>query len=334
MFLIKKRVKVRDEDYIYASARAKAREASFMGEEGMARLLAMRDYDAALRFLWENGFDSVYDQEGNADVEAMLDGYLEKAYALVKESVPDLDLFAFLRYGYDCHNVKSAIKAEFRGEDFGRLYMALGRFSQKEISDMVAKRDFSKLPKAMEKAAKQAIATYAASKDPQQIDIMLDKACYSDMLKTAESYSQKSFAALVRVKIDLVNLLTYIRLLRMGEGAKESFQSFFLEGGTLSEERFATAFAGGKESGARSLMSGVYAPLAQFDKLSLAVLEKRADDIYIACVKKEAFATYGAEVVAAFLVKREFEAKNIRIILAAKKAGLDGALIEERLRVL
>ena len=55
MFLTKTRVKVRDEDYIYASARAKAREASFMGADGMTRLAAMRDYDAALRFLAENG---------------------------------------------------------------------------------------------------------------------------------------------------------------------------------------------------------------------------------------------------------------------------------------
>lgn len=334
MFLMKTRVKVRDEDYIYASARAKAREASFMGEDGMARLVAMRDYDAALRFLSENGFEILRDKEGHADIEAMLDRYLERAYLLVSESVPDLDLFAFLRYPYDCHNIKSAIKAEFRKEDFGRLYMALGRFTQKEIADMVAKRDFSKLPREMGKAAKQAISVYAATKDPQQIDILLDKACYGDMLKTAESYSQKSFAALVKVKIDLVNLLTYMRLVRMGQGAEESFFASFLEGGSLSEAWFASAFKDGKERAARSLAGSVYASLAAFDGLSLAVLEKRADDLYIASVKKEAFATYGAEVIAAFLVKREFEAKNIRIILAAKKAGLDSALIEERLRVL
>jgi len=334
MFLLKTRARVRDEDYIYASARAKAREASFMGGDGMERLAAMRDYDAALRFLSENGFELIRDKEGNVNVEAMLDGYLERAYALVNESVPDRDVFAFLRYGYDCHNLKSAIKAEFRNEDFGRLYMALGRFTEKDIADMVAKRDFSKLPKEMGKAAKKAISVYAATKDPQQIDILLDKACYSDMLKTAESYSQKSFTALVKTKIDLVNLLTFVRVLRMGQGAEESFFRFFLEGGSLGEKWFAAAFKDGKERTSRALSGGTYAPLSAFDSLSLAILEKRADDIYIASVKKEAFATYGAEVIAAFLVKREFEAKNIRIILAAKKAGLDSALVQERLRVL
>ena len=334
MFLTKTRVKVRDEDYIYASARAKAREASFMGADGMTRLAAMRDYDAALRFLAENGFELVRDNEGHADVEAMLDGYLERAYALVGESVPDIDVFAFLRYGYDCHNLKSAIKAEFRNEDFGRLYMALGRYSQKEIEDMVAKRDFAKLPTEMGKAAKEAIALYAATKDPQQIDILLDKACYRDMLKTAEGYEKKSFTALVKMKIDLVNLLTYMRLIRMGQGAAESFGSFYLEGGSLTLSWFTSAIKEGKERAARSLAGGIFAPLASFDSTSLAILEKRADDIYIASVKKEAFATFGAEVIASFWVKREFEAKNIRIILAAKKAGLDSGLIEERLRVL
>ncbi len=334
MFLMKTRVRVRDEDYIYASARAKAREASFMGEDGMARLLATRDYESALRHLSENGFTLVYDKEGNADVEAMLDGYLERAYALVSESVPEKDVFAFLRYGYDCHNLKSAIKAEFRGEDFSRLYMALGDFSEKDIADMLAKRDFSKLPKEMRKAAKEAISVYAATKDPQEIDKLLDKACYKDMLTTAEGYSKKSFTALVKVKIDLVNLLTYIRMLRMGHGAEESFWEFFLEGGSLGKAWFASAFKDGKERTSKRLMNTPYASLGAFDSLSLASLEKRADDIYIASVKKEAFATYGAEVIAAFMVKREFEAKNIRIILAAKKAGLDSAVIQERLRVL
>lgn len=332
MFLMKTRATVRDEDYIYASARVKAREASFMGEEGMARLAASRDYDAALRLLSENGFALIRDGEGHIDPEAMLDDYLERAYLLVRESVPDTEVFAFLRYGYDCHNLKSAIKAEFRNEDFSRLYMALGRFSKKEIADMVAKRDFAKLPPEMGKAAKQAIAAYAATKDPQQIDILLDKACFGDMLTTADGYTQKSFVALVKVKIDLVNLLTYMRLIRMGQGAEESFFASFLEGGSLTRTWFSAAFKDGKERASRSLTGGVYAPLASFANTSLALLEKRADDIYIASVKKEAFATYGAEVIAAFLVKREFEAKNIRIILAAKKAGLDTALIEERLR--
>lgn len=334
MFLMKTRVNVRDDDYIYASARAKAREASFMGEDGMARLMATRDYESALRFLSENGFSLVYDKEGKADVEAMLDGYLEKAHALVSESVPAKDVFAFLRYGYDCHNLKSAIKAEFRGEDFSRLYMALGVFCEKDIADMLAKRDFSKLPREMRKAAKEAISVYAATKDPQEIDKLLDKACYKDMLTTAEGYSKKSFTALVKVKIDLVNLLTYIRMLRMGQGAEAHFGEFFLDGGTLGDDWFASAFKDGKERTAKRLLGTPYALLASFDTLSLASLEKRADDIYIASVKKEAFATYGAEVIAAFLVKREFEVKNIRIILAAKKAGLDSAVIQERLRVL
>jgi len=334
MFLMKTRISVRDDDYIYAAARAKAREASLMGEDGMARLMATRDYESALRFLSENGFSLVYDKEGNVDVEAMLDDYLERAYALVSESVPDKDVFAFLRYGYDCHNLKSAIKAEFRGEDFSRLYMALGRFGEKEISDMVEKRDFSKLPTEMGKAAKKAISVYAATKDPQEIDKLLDKACFRDMLKTAEGYSKKSFTALVKVKIDLVNLMTFLRVIRMGEGANECFGEFFLDGGNLNEAWFASAFKDGKDRTAQRLSSTPYASLAAFDSLSLAILEKRADDIYIASVKKEAFATYGAEVIAAFMVKREFEAKNIRIILAAKKAGLDSALVQERLRVL
>ena len=334
MFSMKTRVRVRAEDYIYASARAKAKEASYMGADGMSRLADARDFDTAIRYLSENGFEILRDESGNVAVEEMLDRYLEGAFSLVAESVPDATLFAFLRYGYDCHNLKSAIKCLFRGEDFGRLYIALGRFSEKEISQMVEKRDFSRLPEHMKQAAGEAISTYAATRDPQEIDILLDKACYRDMLETAERYSIKAFVSLVRVKIDLVNLLTYIRILRMGGDTQTAFFTFFLEGGTLHEALFRSAFQEGKETLSRALAAGRYAPLARFDELLLALLEKRADDIYIAAVKAQSFATYGAEVISAFLTRREFEAKNIRIILAAKKAGLDDAAMKERLRVL
>ena len=131
-----------------------------------------------------------------------------------------------------------------------------------------------------------------------------------------------------------MNLLTYIRTLRMGQGAKDAFVRFFLKGGTLDLPWFTSAFKEGEDYAARKLSASNYKGLAAFSSLSLSTLEKKADDIYIAEVKKAAFSTYGAEVVAAFLVKREYEAKNIRIILAAKKAGLDTKLIQERLRVL
>lgn len=339
MLAEKKRIRISAEDYIYASARVRAREASLFGRETFSRMAEAGDFEAALRILAESGLTIVRDPEGEADVEATLDAYLREAFSLVAESVPDPALFSFLLLPYDCHNLKSAIKCSLQGKtlaggEFDRLFLGLGRFSREEIAAMVAKRDFSPLPEAMQKAAPEALLSYRSSRDPQEIDRLLDRASFADMLALSERYGLKSFSGIVRMRIDLVNLLTCFRTLRLGERGGETFLRFFLPGGTLAEGDFADAFRQDGAAFLRRLSAGPFAPLSEGAARSFAVLEKLADDLYLAALKQSGQNVYGPEVVAAFLVRREYEVKNLRLLLAAKRAGLPAEFIRERLRVL
>ncbi len=339
MLAEKKRIRISAEDYIYASARVRAREASLFGREVFSRMAEAGDFEAALRILSESGLAVERDSDGEADIEATLDAYLREAFLLVSESVPDPALFSFLLLPYDCHNLKSAIKCSLQGgtlsgEEFDRLFLGLGRFSKEEIAAMVTKRDFSPLPEAMQKAAPEALLSYLSSRDPQEIDRLLDRAVFADMLALSERYGLKSFSGIVRIRIDLVNLLTCFRALRLGERGGETFLRFFIAGGTLAEGDFADAFRQDSAAFFRRLAAGPFSPLAEAAALPFAVLERRADDLYLAALKQGGQRVYGPEVVAAFLVRREYEVKNLRLLLAAKRAGFSAEFIRERLREL
>ena len=49
-------------------------------------------------------------------------------------------------------------------------------------------------------------------------------------------------------------------------------------------------------------------------------------------LKEAKYINFGAGVLAAFYYAREYEVKNIRIILAGKRAGQDSDTIRERMR--
>lgn len=397
MLDLKKRVRVSAEDYIYVSARVRAHEAASFGAEGLRALVDARDYDAAVRLLTERGPALRKNAAGRVDWEATLDAYLADAFALVEESVPFPALFSFLRIPYDCHNLKSALKASFQGEDFIRFFLPLGNFTLEELAAMTAARDFSPLPDALRRAVPEASAAFSASRDPQEIDRILDRASFAAMLEEVGRFRVKSLTALVELKIDLVNLITAIRLYRMGARTEGPFFSFFLEGGTLGRAFFADLFGKGGALFFKALLVGPFASLlppgfaekeaagaalaggaltggaaaagtlmqdasasgvqaaegpegrgrvlnredaggegiaGRLAALSPALLETRADNLYLAAAKKSAAVAYGPEVAAAFLLRREFEVKNIRFLLFAKRAGLDSAAIRERLRVL
>lgn len=323
------------EDYIYASARVRAGEAVTFRGEDYTRLAEAADFEEALRLLSERGFPILRTTDGQPLVEASLDAYLQKAFATVAESVPDGGVFAFLRYPYDCHNLKSVLKCSVTGRNWEELFLPLGTLDRETVARAVETRDFSLLPPAMAEGTAAAMAAYASSRDPQQIDRLLDNACFADMLDSASGYSEKAFLRLVQIKIDLQNLLTALRLLRM-EADGADFMSFYLSGGTLSPAFFGDVSAEGENDPLRSFEKKVehtpYARLSGAGALSPSELERLADEIYLGEVSRLSSGTYGPQVIAAYLVRKEYEAKNLRILLAGKKAGLPSEAIRVRLR--
>jgi hypothetical protein len=71
------------------------------------------------------------------------------------------------------------------------------------------------------------------------VDLILDRACYADMLCAAQTAENDYVLRLVRAKIDLTNLNIAIRILRMnsGEAGKALLRDALLFGGEIDVEK-------------------------------------------------------------------------------------------------
>ena len=330
-------------EYMYAAARIRALENRLVGRERMEVLIEARTADEVMDHLAEYGYTPA-ESEGRAPAgeavsaarEDMLLAILREAYAEAEAAVPDPGVFRYFRYPYDCNNVKVALKCAVRGISAAELLFDFGTVPADEVETLLREGRYDAFPSGMAAAIPMAKEAYDKTADPRRIDVILDRACYEDMLREAAE-GDPVLLGWLRAKIDLTNILTTLRLLRMsmgGVGAAFLAESL-LPGGTLDHAFLAEAYEGGESRLWEALLPTAYGKLAavEGDPRPLSAVEKAADDLYTELVRADAKTPFGAPVVGGYLVGCEVSVKNIRIVLAAKDAGLDTVALRERIRV-
>ncbi|MBQ8005823.1 MAG: V-type ATPase subunit [Clostridia bacterium] len=323
--------KNKDAEYLYASARVRAAENRLIGSDKLEAALAAKDSTEVMAL--------INSLEAGTEGENRLSEALGAAYSFIEDVSPDKNIAFFLRYVYDCNNIKSAIKCFIRGIECDEMLFSFGTVPLESIKEMPQTQDYSALPGHMREAAQKAYEAYAKSKNPQLIDMMLDRACFEDMLEAAKESGDDFAIRLVREKIDLVNILMCTRVLRMGGGEleREMLSSSLINGGELSPKVLFEASIKGEDGIAIVLKSTGYAPLARWfsenDRASLSAIECALDNFYMKTVQGAKYIPFGAAILCAYPIAVEYLVKNLRIILAGKEAGLSAEKLRGRVRM-
>ncbi len=323
-------------DYMYGSARVRALETKIVGRERIERMLEARSSGEILSSLGEHGFEVVRSEVGEILREETLMSALVLAYAELDAIEGDRKVTEFLRYPTDCNNIKAQIKCFSRGVDARPLMIdGIGTRTAEEIETAFRDKEYGLFPQNMAAAIPACEEDFAKTKNPQVVDLTLDRACYADMLASAKESGVAYAVRLVETKIDLQNIVTCLRLLRMSLGASGTpmLASAFLEGGTVELSLLTEALSEGENWLSERLLYTRYsALLSGDDKLTLGQIEARADEIFGELASEAKYVPFGAEVLIGYALAVENEVKNIRIILAAKDAGWAPDGIRERLR--
>lgn len=317
---------INETEYMYASAKIRAMENRLPTKEMLERLVDCSAGEAEA-LLKERGIDI---GDGGFDATA---SKLSSEYEEVAKSVPDSDIVKVFMCQYDCNNIKIAQKCAYRGIDPDGMLFLCGSVPKSAVVKAVRENDFSAFPKNMAEAGKEAHKALSATGNPQAVDMLLDRACYLDMLELSKPYG--GVFDWVKLKIDTLNALTCMRIMRMGGDAAEAMlKESLLDGGDVPKTVFEKAFSKGEDA----LLSELrYGKLARFaEKISakspLSVIEKAADDLFMEKVRETRFVSFGAQIPAAYLIALEYALKNVRMILAGKDAQLDAETIRSKLR--
>lgn len=329
--------KIKDTDYLFSTARVRSVEKNMLTRERAEKMIDAKTTEDSLKVLSDIDYGYGSDVADPNNYEKLLTDEHKKTYDFITSIAPELDYFNMFLYPYDYHNLKVIMKSEYSGTDASDAFVDTGSIDLKVLRYSVKERDFSELTENMESALKEIIETFPKTNDPQIIDIILDKYCYDEMLKSAEETKSKFIIDYVKMQIDAINVKTYVRLKKMDK-SWDFFTKVFLRGGNIGEQIFIKNYDETFEKFAEQLsaygfkeafLEGTEA-LAETGKFT--TLEKLLDNKIIEHIRSAKYISFGIEPLAGYLIAKDNEIKIARIILAGKLAGISPELIRERLR--
>jgi V/A-type H+/Na+-transporting ATPase subunit C len=311
-----------DPKYGFAIGRVRALESALMDRPRYERFVRARsgeDFAAALaettygRFI-ENGVDGVtqaFDSAARDNIDFF------SAYALDGWLLDLLSIPAAVR------SLKTAVKNGLAqdGADFHHL---------KELDAIPRGRLISKV-------MAETVEEFSRKRNPAAVDMVIDRLMQQIVLLV--SGSSAFMTGYFGLHADVENLRTLVRL-KAKEGADrslaEEMEAAFLPGGTLTLASLLAALlqpwpavmellAKAPPYGAGSEYFHDYLEqgrAAVSDRRSFTRMERLGREAELRYLRQTRYATFGHEPLVAFFLLRENEQRNLRLLFAAKLAGL------------
>ncbi len=327
----------RPEEYTFADAYIGSFVKNLMTKQDLLRAAQAKDLLTIEAMLREFGYGEAKEiHEG--DIETFIRREQNKLFDLIYDTLPERKELSLLLLPFDYHNLKVCLKAEFLGLTPDDNYLvSTGDIDRHKIVAMVKERNYIHMSTHMKAAMESAIDLFGRGNDPQEIDLVMDKACYKEMSEKARESGVEFLVGLVELEIDLLNIKSFVRLKQM-KMPWTFFQKIFLEGGRIAESLFIGAYEEPYGQFAEKLAPyGLKdAVLEGTNKLQESgefwLLEKLTADALMEYNKKAKYLSFGIEPIAGYWTAKEVEIDNLRIILLGKKIGLSPEKIGERLR--
>lgn len=330
---------VNTQQYAYAVARVRSVEKNLLDKNRIDRMVEAKTAEEALKVLIDSNYGySSGDAVGVYEYEKLLKEENKKTFSLLKEIAPQSDIFNLFLQRNDYHNIKVILKSEFLGNvDSGDILIDSTTIPVNKLKVMIKERKMSEMPDTMREAVEECIDTFNRTGDPQIIDLIMDRASYIQMTQKAEESKNEFLIGLVRILIDLANIKIFLRVKSMKK-SWDFLQKVLLPGGRIDQSKFVKVLQDSLDSTISVLKYTPYGEIceegiADYQRTgSLSKFEKLADNFIVNYVKKAHYITLGIEPLVGYLIAKETEIKNARIVMVGKINGIPNEVIRERLR--
>ena len=230
-------------------------------------------------------------------------------------------------------NLKTLIKARLL-EQKDIAWQAGGLYDRETLEKAVSEQDYGFLPEDMVKELNALEKRLSVSVEPQYISIALDRAYLRHALKAAAK--NKDFSHFFKAKADFDNVLTFLRVRAMGGGRGQLKDVLLVEGG-IPMKAFYDGYDFSVEGFGKIVESSVCRrPLAAaLDRMygtgNIGEVEKARDDYLMSLIAVHKHDVTSLYPVVGYIVAKEREAQNVRLIMTVKRNGLNESVIAERL---
>lgn len=318
----------KDTEYLSVSARVRAMENRLLTRERLERMIDARDNGEALKVLTECGYAEPAGADA-ASLERVLSAARETVFRDLAAAVPDRRIVEIFQLKYDYHNAKVILKAKVTGQKAQELLVPGGRYEPELLS-----QGWQTCSDFFRRSVERAETCLEETDDPQQMDLLLDAACFEEMALLAQACGSAFLQGYVRLCVDAANLRSCVRCARL-EKDPEFLSRVLIPGGTVSVAALVQArgqvgslFRSGTLAAAAELADELAKPGAP----ALTAFERECDNALMAYQESCRRTPFGEEVVVGYLAAREAEMTAIRTVMAGRMAGLEGDVIRQRLR--
>ena len=315
-------------------------EASFLTPQQYDQLL-QADNPASRSALLQG---TVYAMDAEAikdlnTIEKVLMKHLYSVYNWAFEISPSKELVEIFTLRYTYHNLKVFLKGRATGQSLEHLLMPVGTYSLEVLEHLVMAFSAEYCPDFM---LDEVLATWQEYQDYQDVRVLeigMDMAYFQHLKRLTEKLEDDRLLQLVNLTIDFYNAITVKRAVDLGK-PRSFMRQLLSDEGSLSAANwiamaeqgdFLTWFSQVNPCG-YDLDLRSYEEKMRNQTLTTVELEYLADLLQAKLLAAGQFETDGPLPLDRYLLGKELEVKNLRLILTGMDNQLPVELIRERMR--
>ncbi len=324
-------------DYIFASAFIRSREKKLIKEEQFRSMTDSGNIDEVCTTVQNAGYGSDTMAFSPTTYQEILKDARSDMFDEIKDMASEYKGLDVLIYVNDYHNIKVLLKSEMQGIDRSDILLDKGTIPAQVMVEAVHNRKKTMITEFMYDAIMESAEVFGRTRDPQFVDFICDRYCFMEIAEVAKASGNEFIQGYVRLWIDTINLKTYLRVKALGY-SWSYMKDVFIAGGNIDDVTYAKVFDADASSfaarfNASELIGAVTEGREHLDKTGdFSLLEKLCDNTLVEYIRGAKKVSYGVEVLFAYLVAKQMEIKNIRILMAGKVAGIKSEKIAERIR--
>lgn len=325
--------------YPFACTSIKVKEKKLITKERLLRIAETATADEAFKALLETGYGA--GETCNASgFEKLIKREMKNAYEFILKMVPDKSEFDLFLYKNDYLNLKVLLKLSIKKEPLeSPALKENGTLPIEILKSAITDKEYKGLPEEMHKALISLDRQFAVKEDVSLIGLYLDSAYAAQIQRCLKNVKSDFIKDYMRAFADFTNVISFIRLRLLNFG-KEMLKRVYISGGRFEEKTFMELYEASFVSLSRFFAKNEYekpmnAAFLAFQKTnSLYPFEKTRDDFLLDLIKKHSNDVFTMAPSIAYILAKEREAENIRIVMTAKLNGKDADFISDRIKLM
>lgn len=325
-------------DFVFSSSAVRSLESKLLTKEEFDRMIDAADLEQAVKVLQETVYSEGFSRiDRPEDYDKALSYELEKFYREIETITPNQDIIDIATLKYDNHNMKVLFKDHIMGTDNFDLIYPMGTIDVQDVSEEASEGRRKELDNQLQGLATDAVYTYSDTLNLQDVDLAVERRFYTSLLDFAEETDVKMIEDYANDYIDFSNIIALFRM--QNQNRDPSFiEKVITTSGYIYKDEIIAMYNNSIDEIVRRFRNArigkrLVKGFEEYQETGrLSSFEKEFDNHLMDMARDAKFISHGPEVIFAYLISKEMEIKNLRIVLVSKLNQLSPESIRERLR--